>query len=117
GTAVDLDPGGTIRHAYVSLTLRAGRHTYRIETPRNERNTTGDAVLLPPEFGIVMPFRYAELRGYGNTLAAADCVQVRLEYPFDENAATFTSSEPALNAVWEFCKYSIRATTFCGVYV
>lgn len=117
GGTVDLNPGGTIRSASVSLELRAGRHTYRIETPRDERNTTGDAVLLPPEFGIVIPFRYAELRGYANTLEAADCVQVRLEYPFDENAAAFASSSPALDAVWEFCKYSIRATTFCGVYV
>jgi len=115
--AVDLHPGGTIRSACVSLTLRAGRHTYRVETPRDERNTSGDAVLLPPEFGIVMPFRYAELRGYAKDLAPADCVQVRLEYPFDETASSFASSDPALDAVWEFCKYSIRATTFCGVYV
>lgn len=117
GTTVDLNPGGTIRHACVSLTLRAGRHTYRVETPCDERNTTGDAVLLPPEFGVVMPFRYAELRGYSSALDDANCVQVRLEYPFDENAAAFASSDPALNAVWKFCKYSIRATTFCGVYV
>ncbi len=117
GDTVDLHPGGTIRAANVSLTLQPGRHHYRVETPVDQRNTTGAAVLLPPEFGIVLPFRYVEIIGYTGTLAATDLVQVRLEYPFDESAATFRSSDPALDAVWAFCKYSIQGTTFCGVYV
>lgn len=114
---VDLQPGGTIRSACVTLKLRAGRHTYRIETPRDERNTSGAAVLLPAEFGIVLPFRYVELRGCPVAPSAGDLKQVRLEYPFDDTAAAFASSNSALDAVWAFCRYSIRATTFCGVYV
>ena len=117
GDTVDLNPGGTIRAASVQLSLQRGRHRYRIETPVDQRNTTGAAVLLPPEFGVVLPFRYAEIIGHAGTPAANDLVQVRLEYPFDETASAFRSSEPALDAVWEFCKYSIQATTFCGVYV
>jgi hypothetical protein len=117
GDTVDLSPGGTIRAACVQLPLQRDRHRYRIETPVDERNTTGAAVLLPPEFGVVMPFRYAEIIGYSGTPAASDLVQVRLEYPFDANASSFHSSDAALDAVWEFCKYSIQATTFCGVYV
>jgi alpha-L-rhamnosidase len=117
GNTVDLHPGGTIRAASVQLPLQRGRHRYRIETPVDQRNTTGAAVLLPPEFGVVLPFRYVEIIGYTGKPAAADLVQVRLEYPFDETASAFRSSDPALDAVWGFCKYSIRATTFCGVYV
>ena len=117
GEAVDLQPGGTIRAASVMLALRPGRHRYRVETPVDERNTSGAAVLLPPEFGVVLPFRYVEIIGAAAPPAANDLVQVRLEYPFDDSAASFRSSAPDLDAVWEFCKYSIRATTFCGVYV
>lgn len=114
---VDLQPGGTIRSAVVTLELQPGRHTYRIVTPRDERNTTGEAILLLAEFGVVLPFRHVELIGYSGPLATSDLTQVRLEYPFDTNAATFRSSAPDLDAVWEFCKYSIQGTTFCGVYV
>lgn len=117
GHQVDLNPGGTIRSSSVNLPLKAGRHRYRVETPRVERNTTGDAILLPPEFGIVMPFRYVEIHGCPVPPAPEDLVQVRLEYPFDEHASAFASSDRGLDAVWEFCKYSIRATTFCGVYI
>ncbi len=117
GQTVDLQPSGTIRSAAVSLTLQAGRRHYRIATPVDERNTTGAAVPLPPEFGVVLPFRYVELIGCPVPPAPDAIVQVRLEYPFDENAAAFRSSVPELDAVWAFCKYSIQGTTFCGVYV
>jgi len=40
-----------------------------------------------------------------------------VHYPFDESASRFNSSSPVLNDVWELCKYSIKATSFCGVYV
>lgn len=117
GEAVDLQPGGTIRATRAMLALRPGRHRYRVETAADERNTTGAAVPLPPEFGVVLPFRYVEIIGQAGPLTADDLVQVRLEYPFDDRAAAFRSSNPDLDAVWEFCRYSIRATTFCGVYV
>lgn len=115
---VDLQPGGTIRSARVNLNLRAGRHCYRIETPADQRNTDDSrAIQLPAEFGVVMPFRYAEIIGRAPPPLLNEAVQVRLEYPFDENAARFVSSDPDLDAVWQFCKYSIQATTFCGAYV
>lgn len=117
GHSVDLNPGGTIRSAAVQLPLKPGRHRYRIETPIDQRNTSDAAIPLPPEFGVVTPFRYAELIGCPVAPAPGDVVQVRLEYPFDAQASEFASSDADLNAVWEFCKYSIRATTFCGVYV
>jgi len=115
---VDLNPGGTIRSAKSTLTLKAGRHQYRIETEPDKRNTEDPlAVQLPPEFGVVLPFRYVEIIGHSGPIAGDDVVQVRLEYPFDETTSSFTSSEPDLDAIWAFCKYSIQATTFCGVYV
>ena len=38
-------------------------------------------------------------------------------YPFDEQAASFTSNDTVLNKVWDLCKYSIKATSFTGCYV
>jgi alpha-L-rhamnosidase len=40
-----------------------------------------------------------------------------VHYPFDDSASSFQCSDHILNAVWNLCKYSIKATTFCGVYV
>ena len=46
-----------------------------------------------------------------------DVRQIAVSYPFDDGAASFASSSRVLNDVWELCRYSIKATTFCGVYV
>ena len=43
--------------------------------------------------------------------------QIAVNYPFNDNASHFESDSDVLNAVWEICKYSIKATSFCGVYV
>jgi len=40
-----------------------------------------------------------------------------VHYPFDEKASFFKSPNSILNAVWELCKYTIKATSFCGIYV
>ncbi len=40
-----------------------------------------------------------------------------VHYPFNDMAAHFSSSDTTLNAVWELCKYSMKATSFAGVYV
>ncbi|MBN1465967.1 alpha-L-rhamnosidase, partial [candidate division KSB1 bacterium] len=43
--------------------------------------------------------------------------QIAVNYPFDDDAAFFHCSDSVLNDVWELCQYSIKATSFCGVYV
>lgn len=56
-------------------------------------------------------FRYAELAF--DPPAADPGFQAgvtALHYPFDDRAAEFSSSDPGLNKVWAFCKYSIKAT-------
>lgn len=113
---VDQKPGGTIRHIRGSLVIKPGRHTYRVDIPPNKKNTTGHAlaVALPKEFGVVIPFRYAEIKGLSQAPLAT---QVAVHYPFDERAARFSSSDSTLNAVWDFCRYSIKATSYCGLYI
>ena len=36
---------------------------------------------------------------------------------WDESASAFESSDAMLNRIWDLCRYSIKATTFAGVYV
>lgn len=110
-------PGGTIRYASYDVVLRQGRHTYTVEFVPDRRNTGGQAIKMPDYIGEVLPFRYVEIEGYTGNLDKSDIIRANVNYPFDDHAAHFESSDPVLNAVWELCKYSIKATTFAGVYV
>jgi hypothetical protein len=72
---------------------------------------------MPRSVGEVMPFRYCEITGCPVPLKADAIAMVAVNYPFDDTASDFRSSDKTLDAVWELCKYSIKATSFCGVYV
>jgi len=117
GEAVDLNPGATIRAAQVKVTLQKGLHTYRVQTPKDSKNTAAPAFPLPAALGVVMPFRYVEVVGSPIALTADAARQIAVAYPFDDAASAFTSSNPALDRVWELSKYSVRATTFADVYI
>lgn len=114
---INRTPGGTIRYASYPVALREGRHTYTLQFVPDRRNTGGQAIKMPAYIGEVLPFRYVEIEGYAGDLQQTDVVRAYVHYPFDDFAAHFESSDPVLNAVWELCKYSIKATTFAGVYV
>lgn len=114
---VDRAPGGSRRYRMVVVPLREGTHTYRPAIPKDGRNTFGTAIRMPREVGEVMPFRYLEVEGCRGVLAADDVVRIAVNVPFDDEAASFHSNDSVLNAVWELCRYSIKATTFSGYYV
>jgi alpha-L-rhamnosidase len=116
-TSLNRNPGAHRRYQKVEMSLKAGTHTYRIELPVDRRNTTGEAVRLPAELGVIMPFRYVEVVGAPGRLTPSDARQIAVHYPFNHKAAEFKSANPVLNAVWELCRYSMKATSFCGVYV
>jgi alpha-L-rhamnosidase len=40
-----------------------------------------------------------------------------VHYHFNEQAASFKSSDTVLNKVWDLCKYTMKATSFAGLYV
>ncbi len=114
---VNRKPGGTRRYRMMKVPVAPGAGTYTVAIPPDRRNTGGAAIRMPPSIGEVMPFRYGEISGCPVPLKADSIVQVAVNYPFDDEAAEFRCSDETLNAVWEFCKYSIKATSFCGVYV
>ena len=114
---VDRNPAGTIRYQSYSIGLMKGTHTYRVKIRKDRRNTTGDAVLMPDYIGEVLPFRYCEIEGYEKPIKQTDIIRESAHYPFDESASFFESSNGILNQVWDLCKYSIKATSFLGIYV
>ncbi len=113
---IDRSPPGTIRYRRIEQTLAANQTTCRIVIPPDQRNTGPAAILMPAEIGEVYPFRYAEIE-CAEAIEPMSVRQLAAFYPFNDHASSFESSDPVLNAVWELCKYSIKGTTFCGVYV
>ena len=64
--------------------------------------------------GEITPFRYVEVNHYYGKAT------VRRTAWFDDwndEASHFESSDDDLNKVWDFCKYSIKATNVFGVYI
>jgi alpha-L-rhamnosidase len=114
---IDTNPGGTIRFAEVKLPVSPSTENYTLQLTPNKRNTTGSAVLLPDSFGVIMPFRYVEIIKPGHPITAKDLVQKAFFIYFDESQSDFTCSDTVLNKVWDLCKYSIKATSFAGIYI
>jgi hypothetical protein len=115
--SIDREPGGSRRYRMMTLPLREGTHTYRVAITPDQRNTRRAAIKMPAYAGEVMPFRYCEIVNSPSPLDASKIRQIAVHYPFDEGASRFRSSNQVLNDVWSLCKYSIKATSFCGVYV
>ena len=114
---INRTPGGTIRYSAYKLILKNGWNTYEIAINPDKRNTGPNAILMPKYIGEVTPFRYCEIEGYREPIHKNQVAQVTVFYPFDETESYFNSSDSVLNQVWNLCKYSIKATSFCGTYV
>lgn len=114
---VNRNPGGTIRYHKYPLALLKGTHTYRIKITKDKRNTSRAAVLMPAYVGEVLPFRFCEIEGYEPVLKQGEVMREYVHYPFDETASYFHCSNDTLNQIWDMCKYSIKATSFAGIYV
>lgn len=120
---VNRQPPGTVRYA-VAQTRLNGAASIIVAPPADARNTstgnatTPPAVLTPPEWGVVLPFRWVEIEGWPGELRPQYIVRKSaFAASWDDNAAAFESSDEMLNRIWELCRYSIKATTFAGVYV
>ena len=110
GGGVNRSPGASIRYQRSELTLKEGQLLYTVPLPER------DARLMPDNVGPVMPFRYVEVEN-APELRPEDIRQVAAYYPFDENAASFSCSDGRVNAVWEMCRHTMKATSFCGIFV
>jgi hypothetical protein len=114
---IDQNPGGTIRYQEVKLEVTPDEDVYLLELVPDERNTNELAVAMPDSFPVILPFRYAEIEGAGDSFDPNNAIQLAYFNYFDYSTSAFNSSNSILNQVWDMCKYSMKATTFTGYYV
>lgn len=116
GFAVSMPPAGsTVRYAATTFNCAGGNLACSIRPPTN--SYPSGAVNPPENYGAVTPFRYLELFDFPRKLAIPDVIQMRLLSSFDANAASFRSSSPALDQVWNLCHNTMQVLTFDGLYV
>ena len=107
-----------IRYQELKVDVKPGKTEYQIQVQTDERNTRpNQAVPLPDGFPPLVPYRYAEIEGFEGELKAEDFTQLAFHSYWDEQASSFKSNNDILNQVWDLSKYSIKATTFNGLYV
>lgn len=114
---INPEPGGSVRYQEVKVEVSPGKNRYVLSLKADERNTLPKAVALPDSFPVLMPFRYCEVENATNPMTKEDLTQVAYFSYFDESTSSFVSSDTILNQIYDLCKYSIKATTFAGVYV
>ena len=117
---VNRKPGATIRAVRVAGTIAADG-VHRVPLPPDARNTSGGreggAIPIPPEHGVILPFRYAEVVSAPFAVTRETVRMVAVNYPIDMAASAFTCDNADLVKVYDFCKHSILATSFAGLYV
>lgn len=119
---IDRKPPCSVRYATTNAAL-TGKPLVVAPAP-DARNTEvvsdkhPPAILPPAEWGVVLPFRWVEIEGWPGEFKPDHITrQAAFASTWDDEAAAFRCSDERLNHIWELCRYSIKATTFAGVYV
>jgi len=114
---IDRSPSGSIRYSRYTVMPKQGWNTYLVTIRPDRRNTGSQAVLMPDYIGEVTPFRYCEIENYYHPVKQTDLVRETVFYPFNDYESYFHSSDTILNQIWDLSKYSIKATSFTGIYI
>ena len=123
---IDREPRGTVRYGMTQIRLGQQRGNWIVPAPVDARNieqaglmyANPPAVLTPQSWGSIMPFRWVEIEGLEEDFPY-ELIRRRAAFSstWNDEASSFECSDETLNRIWELCKYSIKATTFAGVYV
>jgi alpha-L-rhamnosidase len=114
GGRINRSPQGHIRFQEVKVSVTPEKEHYVLQLPADNRNTGPAAVALPDSFPVLLPFRYVEIEAKKQPEAITQ--RAFFGY-FDEDQSQFSSSDTILNQVWDICKYTMKATSFAGIYV
>ena len=114
---INRKPKGTIRYQKIKVPVNPLKSSYALSLKPDKRNTKPVAIKLPDSIPVLMPFRYVEVENSKGDLQLKDFTQIAYFGYWEDNTSFFESSNPILNQVWDLCKYSIKATTFAGLYV
>jgi alpha-L-rhamnosidase len=113
---IDRKPPGSVRYSEVKASLDGTNEV--IAPPPDARNTKPPAVLTPSEWGVLTPFRWVEIEGWPGELRPGEVKRrAAFDSTWNDEAASFHSSDAMLDRVWDLCHYSIKATTFAGIFV
>jgi alpha-L-rhamnosidase len=114
---VERNPTGTIRYQRVTLIPQKGKNKHLLNLKRDIRNTNHLAIALPDSFGVITPFRYAEIDSPSDQIKNLIFTQKAYFNYWDNNQSSFECDNDTLNQIWDLCKYSMKVTTFAGYYV
>ncbi|WP_373497613.1 sulfatase-like hydrolase/transferase [Aquiflexum sp.] len=114
GERINRNPQGHIRFREVEVQVSPQNNRYVLQLPADERNTGPAAVAMPDTFPVLLPFRYAEIVAKKRP---EEVTQQAFFGYFEEDQSHFSSSDTILNKVWDLCKYTMKATSFAGIYV
>ena len=114
---IDHQPPGSVNFRELTLVTQPGQRIYKLNIPSKPAHLKPGAVSTPPDIGEVTPFRYAEIEGCPLPLDKSALRQLFVHASFDDQASSFESSDSTLNAVWDLCKHTMKATTAFGIYI
>ena len=118
--SVNMKPGATIRAARVTGRIETDG-VVRVPLVADRRNTNGgregSAILIPPEHGVIMPFRYAEVFRAPFAITKDTIRMVAVNYPINMAESSFSCSDERLNRIYDLCKHTILVSSFAGLYV
>ena len=116
GDSINREPGGFRKVLVMQKSLPAGKSSFAFDIPLHQSPYWHTVTVRTPlEAGSeVMPFRYVEING---GQGSAKVIRKELYGEFDDSAADFKSSSSNLNRIWDFCKYSMKATGAFGIYI
>jgi hypothetical protein len=107
-------PGGGVIYKEYPFRIEKGTHSYSLDIPRFKSNYPHSQA-MPAHLPEVIPFRYLEIVA-GIPVTVGQMEQRALHYQFNDRAASFHSSDTTLNAIYDLCRYSVKANTFNGDY-
>ena len=121
---VDRNPPGSVRYAEAAASLHgtdplvvapSAKHEY----PNGLPNVMGTGLIkTPKQWGVLIPFRWVEIEGWEGALLPSQVLRLAaFAEGWDDHAAAFHSSNEMLNRIWDLCRYSLKATTFAGLYI
>ena len=115
---IEHHPPGSVCFAQSEVTLQGDLPEVIAPAPDQRNTSQPQAVLTPPAWGTLLPYRWVEITGWPGGLRAGNLRrQAAFASGWDDRAAAFHCSDEMLDRIWELCRYSIKATTFAGVYV
>lgn len=115
---IDRQPPGSVRYAAVKVRVSGGATMVVAPAPDDRNTRHPSAVRTPEAWGVLIPFRWLEVEGWKGPMEASRFMRrAAFQEGWRDDAASFVSSDPMLDRIWDLCRYTIKAATFSGVYV